>query len=56
MICKTFLLNRLNSLAVLSQLLTFLVVNVDDLVENCQTSPSCSLTITVGALGAEIAK
>lgn len=43
-------------LAVLSQLLTFLVLNVDDLVESCQGSLYLSLTITVGTVDAEMAR
>lgn len=56
MIYKTFSFKLLNSLAVLSQFLTFLVLDVDDSAENCQSSPYCSLIITVGVLGAEMAK
>ena len=56
MICKTFSTQVTDFLAVLPQLLTFLVLNVDDLVERCQSSLYFSLTITVGTVDAEMAK
>jgi hypothetical protein len=48
---QNLLLKPLNSLAVLPQMVTFLVLDAYDLVKNSQSSPYCSLTNTVGAVG-----